>query len=937
MNRKMRRFPESGIYIVLPALCALFCYVFCWQYGVFGSRVDWISQHSVLPDYFRQQFYDTGELFPEFAPNIGGGQNIYHFSYYGLYSPLILPAYLLPFVKMSDYMMAVQFLCLAASVLLMYHWLGKGGYSRSVCLGVSCMFLLSGPMIYHSYNQIMFVNYMPFLLLGLMGVDRYFADRSKYRIGLLTVSIFLMIMTSFYFSIGGMLALVIYGLHCWLNGRSGPVLRQKRRSALVSFLRESWRFLVPFLLAVMMSAVLLLPTALTLRGRQEAVPGVDVADLLLPEIRIGCFLYSSYGIGLSSLGMTALIAGIFWGCGSHSREIREGTAGKWRKRVLPVCCGVVLSVPIFAWLLNGGLYIRDKVMIPFLPLMCYLMAEYLEQWESRAYTGRRQRELRQKSGRWQGELHWKPGRWLRCHGGVLLPGLCTLLLIYWNRNQSIVKDYWELLMADGLVMLACCGICELSGGSALSRRIPRLGKASWRTVILWLSAVLCLIVFQSHYHTYMDSMVRGDFYRDVTDERIKTLVAETLEQEQGFYRMEQLGSSTENAANLNRIWDMDQYSSSCYSSSYNEGYRTFREQDFMLEQPFRNYLMQSASRNPVWQRLMGVKYVVSREPVSGYELMTQGEGWNIYVNDRVLPVAYATHRFLSAEDYEALEFPHNQLALLEGAVVEDIEGEESVSGKSAAEHVVSGEGIGKTQIEPLSADLSVAQESNGWIQKKDMGYHIRTEQCRSVFLDIPVEEGSENRILFLQFQIRNLKNADVSVWLEDVQNKLTAGGHIYYNGNSVFTYAVLLEEGQEQAELCFGRGEYEISEPSCFLGSLPSCSAGTTDLSLYESSLCLDRERTQGNLIAGSIQVEQPGYFVTSIPYDEGFEIRIDGEPVVCERVNLAFLGCKIEAGTHAVKIIYHAPGAGVGKLLSLFGVILFAGIQVVNKILKSF
>ncbi len=49
---------------------------------VFGANVDWISQHSVLPEYFRQQFYSTGNLFPEFTANIGGGQNIYNFSYH---------------------------------------------------------------------------------------------------------------------------------------------------------------------------------------------------------------------------------------------------------------------------------------------------------------------------------------------------------------------------------------------------------------------------------------------------------------------------------------------------------------------------------------------------------------------------------------------------------------------------------------------------------------------------------------------------------------------------------------------------------------------------------------------------------------------------------------------------------------------------------------
>ena len=71
--------------------------------NIFGAKVDWSSQHSVFPEYFRQQFYRTGQFFPEFALNIGGGQNIYNFSYYGLFSPVVLIGYLLPNVKMSDY------------------------------------------------------------------------------------------------------------------------------------------------------------------------------------------------------------------------------------------------------------------------------------------------------------------------------------------------------------------------------------------------------------------------------------------------------------------------------------------------------------------------------------------------------------------------------------------------------------------------------------------------------------------------------------------------------------------------------------------------------------------------------------------------------------------------------------------------------------------
>ena len=70
---------------LLPAgITVAACWFFAGRYGVFGANMDWISQHSVIPDYFRKQFYETGNLFPEFAMNLGGGQNIYNYSYYGL-------------------------------------------------------------------------------------------------------------------------------------------------------------------------------------------------------------------------------------------------------------------------------------------------------------------------------------------------------------------------------------------------------------------------------------------------------------------------------------------------------------------------------------------------------------------------------------------------------------------------------------------------------------------------------------------------------------------------------------------------------------------------------------------------------------------------------------------------------------------------------------
>ena len=50
-------------YAVLAVLTVAACWFFAGRYGVFGANMDWISQHSVFPEYFRQQFLSDGTVF----------------------------------------------------------------------------------------------------------------------------------------------------------------------------------------------------------------------------------------------------------------------------------------------------------------------------------------------------------------------------------------------------------------------------------------------------------------------------------------------------------------------------------------------------------------------------------------------------------------------------------------------------------------------------------------------------------------------------------------------------------------------------------------------------------------------------------------------------------------------------------------------------------
>ena len=155
---------------------------------------------------------------------------------------------------------------------------------------------------------------------------------------------------------------------------------------------------------------------------------------------------------------------------------------------------------------------------------------------------------------------------------------------------------------------------------------------------LVLPPLIILSIYGAVLHENADMLIDPAFYEQVTDQNIRTVIEKISEEETGFYRIEQSGTLEEDAANINRIWSPEQYVSSIYSSVYNEKYHNFRTEIFQTEQPYRNILMQSDSGNPVFQRFMGIKYIISDRDVPGYEKIAE----NVYENKDVLPIAYVT-------------------------------------------------------------------------------------------------------------------------------------------------------------------------------------------------------------------------------------------------------------------------------------------------------
>ena len=818
----MKKTEKIKIPLLLFGMCLAVCWIFVLQYVILGSVLDWVIQHSVLPDYFRQRFYDTGQLFPDITWNLGAGQNIYNFSYYGLFNPIIWISYLLPFVPMSLYIQITSILSYGASVVIFYCWLKKKCDDR-ITLACTFLFLLAAPLVYHSYNQLMFVNYMPFLCAAFLGVDKYVEEKKK---ALLLCSVCGMILTSFFFSIGGLLALGIYGASKFTE------------KGIKEFLKNSVSLAGVLLHSVLLCGILLIPTAFVLFGRGGSGSHAEMAVSLF-TVQPMRFLYTPHGVGMSALALIALFDDMI-------------CRRKWQEKFLSVSLFLIFAIPFVGYVLNGGLYDKGKVFIPFLPLMCMEVAKYIDRIKKRESTFR-----------------------------DILPYLITAIFLIAG------KTFWALL--DCGVMLVCF---------LIRKRFSAFPLAVW---------VSCVILFCSGWtiNKGSDHIIPKEDYEKILDRDTKAEVEEILEKDTGWYRMEEQQGGKKELQDINRIEDSRQWITSMYSSAYNEEYYKFRRETYDINEHFRNNMMQAVSDNPLFLQLMGVKYVIGNHPLAGYELLEEGENGNLYVNSHAAPIGYVTNEVVSKKNYQTLDFPANQTAFLWKAVTES-----------------AGDDGNFPVMNTCPFEIPEINEEENQIKKTSFGwsFSLSTEKKVSIPMkDVPMTED----LLSVRFQVKNKKDKDMYIRLCGQTNRLTAKSHEYANHNESFAYTVTLNPENQTADFIFGPGEYEISNLEVFTGNLSEL----RNEKLYETPLKL--EKTEGDTLICSVNNKEAGYLITSIPYDEGFEIHINGEKTSVEKVNTAFVGAKVPKGKCTIEISYKAEGKTLGFLCTGAGILLLFGYKI--------
>ncbi len=577
-------------YLIVIVFCSLLLYAIIPDNSLFGSKIDWVSQHIVFPDYFRKLFYQTKNFFPSFALSIGAGQNIYNFSYYGLLNPLMIFSYLFPFISMKNYIIGLNIVLYILLGVIMYYFFKKK-VSKTSALTTTLILLLAAPILFHFHKHFMFVNYLPFLFLALIGVDKFFEDGRLFPICL---SLFFVITISYYFAISSILVVCIYALYKYISLNDKIVIKDMIKKALI--------FLIPVMISILLAGVLLLPTFYVLKtGRASNTISVSFIEKLIPYYNIDSILYNNYSMGLTGISLISLIS-------FYNTKDKD-------KKVVAVLLSIIFFIPLFVYLLNGNLYLRNKVCIPFISLMGILLCYFINDLLNKKISLKRIVLI-----------------------VVIVSSLCIL---FKYKNVAIYFD---------LIFLLFSVFCYYK----------KYTNKFMFIILLLFVPFITLYISNSN-----DLYVSKNEDEKVVSEDISRRINNTLNRENDLVRFNNLDNTLQN---VNRVYDINYNQDSIYSSVYNPLYNNFYKKIFKNTLSYRNNLVLSQNNDILFQTFMGVKYIYTTGSVPiGYKKIDK----DIYVNENVLPMFYGTDRITNSLEFDKMKYPDNISALLNSVVVKD--------------------------------------------------------------------------------------------------------------------------------------------------------------------------------------------------------------------------------------------------------------------------
>ncbi len=873
---------------LLPAVILFVSYII-FQVWPFGERsvlsLDLNAQYVYYYDYMYDVFAGEESLFYSWSRNLSG-EFAGIIGYY-LASPFNLLVWMWCREWITEGLMTMMLAKAAASGLTMCFLLKKHrGYSDITSLAFSVMYALCGFFVVQTMNP-MWLDGIVALPLVVMGVERICDKR---RFVLYVLSLVYIFVANFY--IGYMIGIfsALYFLYYLASGKSSNRVLGEYCGATLMYGAAS-------VSAILMSCFMLLPVYKSLSNGKfkfskpdySLYENFDIADIFIKLFPTTYDTVRMEGMPILYAGTLALVLMLIYFI-ARKIPVRERISGGVLVGVLVIC--MYIRPVDMMW--HGGqlpnwLPYRYSFLISFLMVL----------FGAQAFEG-----IKSIRGRSFGTAF-----------GILLA-----MLLFADMNND--SEYYDVVLTIGIPLVILAIICIIA--YVYKKHADSFGMKLTLCTIICLECLLntSMSLYQMHGDIVFSN--RETYRWDIPYTREVTEQVHKLDD--GFYRMEKTYHRCVNDPIALQMYGMSHSSSTLNSKAIT----LLKQLGFTSREHYSRY----DGSTVLMDDIFGVKYVLAKDkfsvPYTETLPVESEEKISAYVNEDALGFAYLadssvaeldissyvilpedeTEETSETSEEEEKFFPVEQPFLLQNELAKSLAGGEQ-----------------QDIFLPIT-DLEFDSENIRLGSTTDAHHsHRRKNEDEEAWISWVVTAQADGPVYMY---LPTIYERETQLYIDDIYR-----GNYYLYENYSIEYLGTYKEGDSfevklkllDTALYFKEAQFYYADTAAleqFSAAMAERNASTT------------LERTGGDRLELSVNAAEDSVLFTTIPFEEGWTVHIDGEKVpVISTMNGALIAVEVPEGEHEIVLDFFPAGLKAGLLLTACGALMFAIMLIVVRIMS--
>jgi len=897
MTDVLKRTTTENKYVYLTFLAAsivMLIVYFVYELVPFGNitimRMDLYHQYAPLLSELYERLSEGKSLLYSWYSGLGGGF-LGNFSNY-LGSPFNLIILLFGQENITEAVSCLILLKVSFASTFFAYYLKKSNNVNN--LSLPAFGILYGFCAYFLayYWNIMWLDAMVFFPIVILGVERII---NKRKFMLYTVALFLIMISNYYMAYMTCIFLVIYFFAYYFSKynftsefKESPVhieLLDNNGSVIIEDKEENN---VPLLKRISNNRFI---TSGALFALSSVVAALLAAFLLLPTFYI---LQGSSATGNSFPAELGNYFNIFDFIANHLASV-EPTIRSSGTDVLPnVFCGMLTLILIPIYLLSKKITVKEKVVSLVLLAIFFVSFNY-----------------NYLNFIWHG-FHFPndlPYRFSFMYSFVLLTmafkaftNIDSVKLQTVGISSIIIGAFIVIIQELGSknvdvlsIYISLAFLVAYTAVIALYVSKPQLTKK-----FLW--ALLLIVVVElalSNTRNYaMD--VRKDTYLADIDATNK-IVDQLSEEDDGFYRLERMTSRTCNDPalfNYNGV--------STFSSMASEKLSNLQQYLGIKGNKINSYIY--AANTPVYNSMFSIKYLMGETDLGEelYNYKFTADNISVYENKYHLPVAYCVDEKLAYWDVSLSDPFLSQTSFISSAYGDRIDDVFTPLEVHSAEYV----------------NIAHSEESKPYAGQNFYS-RIDSQSAAHINVKFYIEEAQNVYIYFYSSDV----DCVVISYDNYSINPGTSEKHIldigYVPAGTVVNVYIPFDVGRGDSSF-YTLYAYGFNTDA-FEKAYNKFSKGGLNVTEHSDTY-----------IKGTVTATEDCLLYTSIPYDKGWTVKVDGQEVDTYALQEALLYINLEQGEHTIEFSFFPQGFKVGLLASFAGVMLLVVILLICLLKKK-